>query len=151
MIKIQKSETADTRSCDFKNVTKDQLIKSSKQHIKDVQLGIEYFKDMLTDVGKLHDFDKLSNIDVFHKDFINGFRKTEWWDEHRKVNRHHFSDPKDIPENVNLIDVLEMIIDCVMAGKARTGTVYPIVISNDLLQKAFQNTVDKLKNEVIVE
>lgn len=50
MIKIQQSKTADTRSCDFSQVTKDQLIESSIQHIGDIKQGMEFFK-MLIDAS----------------------------------------------------------------------------------------------------
>jgi hypothetical protein len=51
---------------------------------------------------------------------------------------------------VNLIDVLDMIADCVMAGMARTGEVYPLTIDQDVLMRAFQNTVALLKSQVVV-
>ena len=41
MINIHKSKTADTRSCDYLKVTKEQLHDSSVQHIGDVKLGFE--------------------------------------------------------------------------------------------------------------
>ena len=41
-------------------------------------------------------------------------------------------------------DVIEMIIDCVCAGLARTGEVYEIKIDSAVLEKAVQNTVDLL-------
>jgi len=56
-----------------------------------------------------------------------------------------------IPSDVNLIDVLDMIADCVMAGMARTGNVYPLDIKPDILMIAFNNTVELLKNKIIVE
>ena len=58
---------------------------------------------------------------------------------------------KRCPSDVNLIDVIEMLIDCVCAGKARTGVVYPINISSEILQKAVKNTVEVLKENVVVE
>ena len=39
MISIQQSQTADTRTCDYANVTKETLLASSKQHISDVRLA----------------------------------------------------------------------------------------------------------------
>jgi hypothetical protein len=51
---------------------------------------------------------------------------------------------------VNLIDVLDMIVDCVMAGMARTGSVYPLEIDQDVLRRAFENTVELLKANVAV-
>lgn len=46
---------------------------------------------------------------------------------------------------------LERIADCVMAGMARSGNVYPLTLNADLLERAFQNTVELLKAEVVVE
>ena len=58
--------------------------------------------------------------------------------------------PDGVPDDVNLIDVLDMVIDCVMAGMARTGQVYPLKIDPDVLMKAFNNTVELLKDNVVV-
>jgi hypothetical protein len=55
-----------------------------------------------------------------------------------------------VREDVNLIDVLDFIADCVMAGMARSGSVYPLTLSPELLERAFQNTVSMLKAEVVV-
>lgn len=151
MITIQKSKTADTRTCEFSKVTKEQLRASSVQHIGDVIQGIEYFKHLLDKAGAWHDFDKLSNLEHFHSDFIGGFKETGWWDNHRKVNRHHLLQPDGIPSDVNLIDVLDMIIDCVMAGMGRAGYVYPLDIDSEVLMRAFQNTVELLKGQIKVE
>lgn len=67
------------------------------------------------------------------------------------LNRHHLNEPDGIREDVNLVDVLDFIADCVMAGMARSGSVYPLELPNELLQKAFQNTVELLKSNVQVE
>jgi protein tyrosine phosphatase len=151
MIIIQKSQTADTRSCDFSQVTKVQLLKSSAQHIGDVRKGMDFIKELIDLSATLHDHDKLTGLDEFHADFITGFKQTGWWDNHRKVNRHHLLQDDGIPTNVNLVDVLDMIVDCVMAGMGRTGTVYPLEIKPEVLMTAFQNTVDLLKSQIIVE
>ena len=151
MIKIQKSKTADTRTCDFSKVTKEQLKDSSIQHIEDVAKGVEFFKTMLDSVGKRHDADKLSDIDGFHRDFLTGFEQTTWWDNHRKVNRHHLLQVDGVPANVNLIDVMDMIIDCVMAGMGRSGSVYDLELKPEVLMDAFQNTVELLKSQIVVE
>lgn len=150
MIEIKKSATADTRSCDYKNVTKEQLLLSSKQHINDIEKGAKFFSDMIEFSAMIHDHDKIWNIDQFHEDFITGFKQTIWWDNHRQVNRHHLLAPDGVPDDVNLIDVLDMIIDCVMAGLARTGHVYPLEIDPDVLMRAFNNTVELLKENVKV-
>ena len=55
-----------------------------------------------------------------------------------------------VPENVTLIDVLDYIADCVMAGMARSGSVYEIKIDPSVLMRAYKNTIELLKNEVQV-
>lgn len=42
------------------------------------------------------------------------------------------------------------IENCVMAGMARSGEVYPLELPDELLQRAFQNTVELLKSNVEV-
>jgi hypothetical protein len=151
VITIQQSKTADTRSCDFSKVSKETLLASSHQHIGDVQEAIGLFAGLLYEQAKVHDFDKISDIDGFHRDFLTGFKETTWWDKHRKVNRHHLLNPDGVPQDVNLIDVLDMIADCVMAGMARTGSVYPLDIPAEVLMRAFHNTVELLKAQLKVE
>jgi hypothetical protein len=151
MIQIKKSPTADTRTCDFAATSKDTLLASSRQHINDVRHGLEFFAAKIMDAMYVHDHDKISDIDGFHRDFVTGFAQTTWWDNHRKVNRHHLLQADGVPQDVNLIDVLDMIADCVMAGMARSGSVYPLNIEPDVLMRAFQNTVDLLKSNVEVE
>ncbi len=151
MIHIQKSETADTRTCDFATVSKDTLLASSKQHIGDVQQALDFFMRLVNRAAVTHDTDKLTDIDGFHADFITGFTQTGWWDRHRQLNRHHLTQADGIPADVNLIDVLDFIADCVMAGMARSGSVYALVLSPELLTRAFDNTVDLLKRHVTVD
>ena len=150
MIQIQKSVTADTRSCDPTRVTRDELLASSLQHIGDVVKAMAFFQSKLTEAAGCHDYDKLTDIDWFHKDFQTGFKETGWWDNHRKIHRHHLAQEDGIPKDVNLIDILEWVADCVMAGMGRTGTVYELVMPSEVLQRALVNTVELLKNEVQV-
>lgn len=150
-IAIQKSETADTRTCDFANVSKETLLASSKQHIGDVCKGIAFFQGLLTKAAQDHDTDKLTDIDGFHADFLTGFKQTGWWDRHRTLNRHHLLQADGIPADVNLIDVLDFIVDCVMAGMARSGSVYDLKLPPELLERAFQNSVQLLKQNVVVQ
>lgn len=148
MITINKSQTADTRTCDFKNVTKDTLLDSSRQHISDVVKALAFFSSKIIEAAGEHDYDKLTEIDWFHSDFITGFEKDKWWRTHQMIHRHHLGTPYGVPPDVNLIDVLEHIADCVMAGMARSGSVYEPKLPDELLQRAFKNTVELLKSEV---
>lgn len=151
MIRIKKSPTADTRTCDFANVSKQTLFDSSAQHIMDVRAGLRLFRDLLDVASRDHDYDKLSDLDTFHRDFVGGFQSTEWWDRHRQLNRHHLEAPDGVREDVNLIDVLDYIADCVMAGKARSGSVRPLTVPPEVVYRAFQNTVALLDRAVEVE
>lgn len=151
MIYISKSETADTRTCDFKNVDKQTLLNSSVQHIGDVRRALAFFASMIDEAATRHDTDKLTDIDGFHADFVTGFTQTSWWDRHRQLNRHHLFQDDGIPNDVDLIDVLDLIADCVMAGMARSGSVYDLKLSPELLERAFQNTVTLLKEQVVIE
>jgi hypothetical protein len=140
MIQIHPSPTADTRTCDWSKVTRETLLASSEQHIRDIRAGLAFFADLLAQAGARHDHDKITAIDHFHSDFRTGFKQTGWWDNHRRVNRHHLADEDGIPADVNLVDVLDFVADCVMAGMARSGSVRPLALSSDLLQRAFANT-----------
>lgn len=151
MIKIRKSHTADTRTCDVTKVDKDTLLASSNQHIGDIREGMAFFSDALLRAGCAHDRDKIDGLDQFHADFVTGFKQTTWWDNHRKINRHHLNAEDGVPTDVNLVDVIEHIVDCVMAGMGRSGSVYALSLKPEVLERAFQNTVEMMKSEVEVE
>lgn len=150
MITIQQSKTADTRTCDVTTVSQQQLLDSSKQHIGDVQRALAFFASQITEAGIRHDDDKITDIAGFYRDFQTKFERTDWWDAHRRLNRHHLTQDDGVPADVNLIDVLDFIADCVMAGMGRSGSVYPLKLSPELLERAFQNTVEMLKSQVVV-
>lgn len=107
MITIKKSPTADTRTCDYATTPKEVLLESSRNHIADVGKGLAFMSGKLTEAAAVHDYDKLTEIDWFHADFQTGFAKTGWWDNHRRIHRHHLSSPDGVPDDVNLVDVIE--------------------------------------------
>jgi hypothetical protein len=150
-IKVMPSPTADTRTCDPSKVTRDQLLASSRKHIGDVREALYFFAGALRLAAERHDFDKITDIDSFHGDFVTGFSRTEWWDRHRKINRHHLEEADGVPADVNLVDVLEYVADCVMAGMARSGSVWPLEIDPGMLVVAFKNTVELLASQVELE
>jgi hypothetical protein len=132
-------------------VSKETLLASSKQHIGDVYQAMGLFAQRIHWAAMTHDHTKITYIDEFHSDFKTKFEVQHWFDNHKRIERHHINYPEGVRDDVNLIDVLEHIADCVMAGMGRSGSVYPLELSNELLQKAFQNTIILLKNEVTVE
>lgn len=150
MIEIKKSSTADTRTCDWSKVSVDQLYNSSVQHIDDVDKALKFFREQLFFAAQHHDRTKLSDINGFHRDFQTGFKTQEWFEMHKREERHHINYPEGLRDDVNLIDVLEHIADCVMAGMGRSGSVYELKVPDEVLQKAFANTVKQLTSQVRV-
>lgn len=151
MIKISKSNTADTRTCDWSKVSPEELLASSERHIEDVKKGMKVLAEMILLAAERHDHTKISRLKEFHDDFKTGFKRTGWWEMHQKEERHHFNTPSFIRDDVNLIDVLEQIVDGVMAGMARSGKYRCEPLTNELLQKAYSNTAKLLLDLVQVE
>ena len=150
-ITIKKSQNADTRTCNWSKVSKKELLKNSKQHIGDVKKGLKFLSELLKEAGNKHDFTKINNINEFYADFQTGFKKQEWWKMHQKEERHHFNTKKYIPREVNLIDVLEQIVDGVMAGMARSGKYRKEVPDTKLLLRAYENTAKLLLDNLEVK
>lgn len=153
MIRIKPSATADTRTANGP-VSKDELYKSSAQHIVDVQMAMAFFAEKLRQAGIAHDNTKIGEIDQFHKDFCmwqkEGFDKaSKWYDMHIKTERHHLNE--HCPEDVTLIDVLERIADICMAGMGRSGKVTPDELDAEILRKAYANTIKLLTEQIEVE
>lgn len=151
VIEINKSETADTRTCDVSEVSKEQLLKSSKSHISDVKKGMKYIAEKVLDRAEEHDYTKIDDIDQFFDDFKNDFKDSKWWVKHQDKERHHLKDSDYVQDDVNLIDILEMIVDGVMAGLARSGEYREEKIPDKLLRKAYENTIQMLLDVVKVK
>lgn len=152
MIKINQTLKADTRM-DKKPIEKDELLKDTKAHIEHVKLGCEFICNLLREQASRHDHTKLEFIDEFHTDFLaaqNGanFKDGDWWQIHLE-ERHHLNDR--LPRDANLIDLIESIVDCCMAGKARSGEVYPYKIAPEALDRMVQNTIKLLVCNIEVE
>lgn len=153
MLEIRRSRSADTRSADHE-VTKEELLYNSEQHIGDVRQAMRYFAERLLATAEKHDWTKIDGIDQFHKDFQQvqqhggNFKELPWYRRHVSEERHHLTDR--VPDDVNLFDVLERIADITMAGMARNGSVFPDSLPSDVLLKAYQNTIELLKREIVV-
>jgi len=152
MIKIKKSPAADSRTM-VGTPSKSELLYSSWMHINDVREGLAFFAEALLDAGERHDHTKISGIDDFYDSYskkLTGaeFKAEKWYQQHL-TERHHLNDR--CPEDVNLLDVLERVADIVMAGMGRSGEVYSDELSAEILQRAYKNTIDLLKKQIIVE
>lgn len=139
---IYKSENADSRTA-REGTTKDELQKNTLSHINDVQNVGYWFADKLKEQLANHDYTKLDYIDEFYNDFSSGitgadFKALNWYSNRHMQERHHLNDR--VPDDVNLLDVIEMVIDCTCAGLARSGEVYPITIPQEVIELAIENT-----------
>lgn len=128
-------------------MTEEELLESSVQHISDVKQGMAWLAGRLLAASNMHDFTKVLNAHEFHRQFER-FQKTGkwgrgWYDKiHIVKERHHLRDR--VPDDVDLIDVLEMVVDGVMAGLARTGRYTPDEPNPELLVKAYKNMARKI-------
>ena len=166
MIEIVKSPKSDCHRVDGK-IDRDNLWLSMARHMDNVNDGMEFFANKLLDAGAAHmeffanklldagaahDYTKMTMFDEYHEAVQSGKKnKSEWYQKHKEAERHHIIE-QDY-NDVNLIDVLEYISDCVMAGSVRSNDPQGIniKISDAILQKAFQNTLQMLKKEVVVK
>lgn len=110
---------------------------------------------MVYSAGECHDATKKTQERMFYRDFVdsqkNGsdFVESEWYQLHIHAERHHLLN--HCPDDVNLIDVMEMIVDCVCAGMSRSGEVRELEIKDDILKKAVENTATLIKDVIVIE
>lgn len=152
-IKIERNTNGDTRVA-----TKTPSIKefdaSNCKHTQDVKNMMGAFADKIEDRAFSHDWSKLEepHRSAFYRDLCNtiegrmDFKEGEWCKFHYDNERHHLL--RRCPDDVNLVDVIEMLCDCVCAGMARSGSVRDIEINTEILERAVRNTVKLLENAV---
>ena len=156
IVKMERNCLGDTRTATHMP-TREEFREANWSHKDDVlNLAIAFATELRGRVGN-HDWTKVQAPydEMFYElmkatiedgaDFMDG----EWARLHYDVlERHHLS--RHCPSDVTLFDVLEMLFDCVSAGMTRSGSVYPIEISNEILQRAVGNTVDYLVKHIEV-
>lgn len=148
MIKIVKTPNADSRSAVGK-IDIGELQISTATHIDHVNTGLMYFAGLLLKAGMDHDHTKCENMEEFHKALNSGkVKNSRWYKTHITEERHHLI--SNVPDDVTLVDVFEHLVDCVVAGMARSGEIFDIELSDELLQKAHKNTVELLKSQIEV-
>ena len=148
---IYKNSNGDTRTAP-KNVTFKEFQKANDMHREDVKNTMNEVAFLLMKKGKKHDWTKKDYEEMFYNNFLstlnNGtsFIEDEWYQLHIEKEKHHlFSKCHD---DVDLLDVIEMVVDCVCAGKARSGEIRGLEINQEILDKALKNTVKKI-NEMV--
>ncbi len=154
MIEIIKNPNGDTRTAP-KDVTFEQFQEANDMHIDDVKAVMWELSKMVDRTGENHDCTKKSQERMFFRDFLStmndgaDFVNGEWYQLHVKAERHHLL--SHCPDDVNLIDVLEMIADCVCAGMARSGEIRDLEIDTDVLNRAVKNTAELIKGMIAVK
>ena len=157
VIKVKRNGLGDSRTAGHMP-TFQEFQEANDSHIQDVSNVMELFADMILNAGSQHDWTKKKYEGDFYRDMCLAiqdpdfnFEEAPWYQMHIATERHHIT--KHCKDDINLVDILEHLVDCVCAGKARnsTGKVYPVKIDDDILRKAVANTVKLLEYCVIVE
>lgn len=153
MIKIKKNPNGDTRTAP-KGITFERFQQANDMHIDNVEEVMREIANLVKKAGELHDCTKKSQERMFYRDFVNtqengaDFVNGEWYQLHVNAERHHLL--SNCPDDVNLIDVLEMVCDCTCAGLARSGEIRDLEINSEILDKAVKNTTELIKSMVEV-
>jgi hypothetical protein len=154
---IKQNKLGDTRTA-TKIPTFSEFVDSNRLHCRDVKEMMNEIGISIKGRGGKHDITKIDEPyrSLFYRELcekiegkIDDFTNGEWYPMHCKTERHHLNEY--CPDDVNLIDVIEMICDCVCAGLARSGNVYPIEIPSEILQKAVRNTVQMCVDAVEIQ
>lgn len=151
MIYIHKNPNGDTRTAPL-GITKEQFHEANVSHIYDVQRVMYVLAQQLENQGARHDHTKLEYEDEFFDNFCDAMYKGKdfvsntWYQKHITEEKHH--PLSKCHDDITLLDVIETIVDCVCAGKARSGKIIPIEIDKQTLDLAVQNTIKWLNENV---
>lgn len=148
----------DTRNADGRtanNLNSETLLESTNEHRRNVSEGMDYIAELIHNRGLKHDYTKVDDyFPLFNDTVMQGlsndeFEKSEWKQLHLHKERHHLNG--NVPVDVNLVDVIEMLVDVVMAGNGRSGQIssyYCKIQDPALLERAYWNTI-KLLDDVV--
>lgn len=135
----------------------DEFIKANEQHQTDVGNAMRSFADILMNRSDNHDWTKVNDPvlrAMFYKDLCaavrgeKNFVDGEWYKLHCQLERHHLD--QNCPDDVTLVDVIEMICDVVCARAARNpGSKLDVRVDQWILKKAFDNTVAMMDQLVV--
>ena len=134
---------------------KEVFLQDTQNHIDAVSKVMSFLAQVIKQRGSRHDHTKIDYFEEFYDCFKTTkedeqaiLKELSWWRKHLE-ERHHLNDC--VPEDVNIIDVLEMIVDCVCAGLARDGVVHEITIPNIVLSNAVKNTSELLQKIIEIK
>ncbi len=133
----------------------DEIFMSILYHQDNIKKVMRMISEHILDVGDVHDWTKLDYFDEFYNDCFERrynpvFSNREWYNIHCKFERHHLN--SKIPDDVDLFDVLESIVDCIVTAKSQNIKVNPffLLLRDDVLQEAYWNTIKKLEDNIIL-
>jgi len=149
---LKDSSNGDSRTSK-KNPSLSEIREAVEIHINDVDKALNFWMDLLNERKGVHDYTKLENFDNEYGFLVSEgvkdevFLKSEWWHKHITKERHHLQ--FYTPSDVNLIDVLELISDRVVAQKGRTGKINKdyLEIDINILKDAYWNTIKLLDDK----
>lgn len=152
---IKKTPNADSRTANNK-LNEETLRKSTEIHRSDVNRIMKYMAEVIHETGEKHDYTKIKHWEEFRDNVLKPhtneeFINAHWYQNHVSEERHHLN--ANCPIDVNLFDVLEMIADCVVAGKGRAGKITPAYLKLKdplILERAYWNTIRLLDDIVSV-
>lgn len=154
IIEIIRNPNGDSRTAP-KGIKFEQFREARDMHAGDVGAVMHELSRMMDRAGKNHDCTARSQERMFYRDFVDAqehgtdLAEGEWYQIHIRAERHHLL--SHCPDDVNLIDVIEMIADCVCAGLARSGEIRDMEISREILDKAVENTAGLIRSMVVVK
>lgn len=129
-------------------VGREELRDAVRQHRRDVRRGMERLADLIRERGAKHDWTKMDFFDEYFAHFNakqkGEIRDSDWrlsdWAQHfhTRYERHHVEEAP--PDDINLIDIIEHLVDGVVAGKGRGGEYKADTLRPGLLEKAYANT-----------
>ena len=156
VIDVAANNLGDTRTANRKP-SFDEFRAANGSHMTDVEEVMLEIAKLIRKAGLEHDYTKKFYEPEFYADFckvLDGstekFTDMDWYQTHIREERHHINDR--CPDDVDLIDIIEHIVDCCCAGKTRSGYISPVIIDPEILKRAVDNTVKLIDNNTrIVE
>ena len=153
---IKNTQNADSRTANSE-LSKTTLLESTEIHRNDVKRLMDCMAEIIVKKGENHDWTKIEYFDEFADEVLkphtdDEFKNAQWYQKHIFEERHHLN--ANCPVDVNLFDCLELIADCIVAGKGRAGRLTPAYLKlkdPSILERAYWNTVKLLDDIVEIE
>lgn len=153
---IKNTQNADSRTANSE-LSKTTLLESTEIHRNDVKRLMDCMAEIIVKKGENHDWTKIEYFDEFADEVLkphtdDEFKNAQWYQNHIFEERHHLN--ANCPVDVNLFDCLELIADCIVAGKGRAGRLTPAYLKlkdPSILERAYWNTVKLLDDIVEIE